>query len=266
MGLHNNDKNFRMVNSGNSEFDSNRFKPRSINGKAKKTVGIDAGAHMGDAIESVVSRILSPSTMMTVGYVGAGVCLTISIHAYSRLLVPALATSLPGDLGMIAGLALSVVLGAGLQALEIFPRLDVYFPGMAERLAVKLKLSPVAQPRSDSNSQSLLPKATDMAKNGAEKLFEEMKGASWIAYGIEAIGSLWAFQLLVNGNLNVPGVIGAAIAIVGFELCLKFAAWMKQVRLTARQSRHYREHKRRLHVAAEQDFNPNQGKSNQGEN
>ncbi|MBD1843998.1 hypothetical protein H6F89_11420 [Cyanobacteria bacterium FACHB-63] len=243
-----------QFHSGDSDFDKNRFNPKTTKQKPEKGVGIDAGAHLGDAIEDIFTRFLSPSLWMTAGYVGAGVCLAIGIHAYGRLLIPALAGSLPIPLDYFAGLTLSVVLGTGLQLLEIFPRIDSYFPGMAERLAVKLKLSPVAQPRADRNSPSLLPEATDMAKRSAEKLFKDMQGASVIAYGIETIGALWAFQIFTNGVLNVPGIIGAIIAIVGFEVCLKFSSWMKQLRLTARQSRHYREHQRRLKAEAAQDL------------
>lgn len=244
----------QQTRTGNSEFDNNRFTPKTTKDKPEKGVGIDAGAHLGDAIEGLVTRILSPSVMMTAGYIGAGICLTIGIHAYSRLLIPALAGALPIPLDYFAGFGLAIVLGAGLQLLEIFPRLDSYFPGMAERLAVKLKLSPVAQPRADQNSPSLLPKAADMAKQSSEKLFKDMQGASAIAYGIEILGSLWAFNLFANGALNVPGIIGAIIAIFGFEICLKFSSWMRQLRLTARQSRHYREHQRRLKAVAAQDL------------
>ncbi|MGG6266236.1 hypothetical protein ACQ4M3_05275 [Leptolyngbya sp. AN03gr2] len=248
------------VRTGNRDFDGNRFKPKSVNDKAEKSVGVDTGAQLGDFIEGLVTRLLSPSVMMVAGYVGAGVCLAIGIHAYGRLLIPALAGSLPIPLDYAAGVALSVVLGAGLQLLEIFPRLDTYFPGTAEQLAVKLKLSPVAQPKADRHSPSLLPQATDMAKTSSERLFKDMQGASAIAYGIETLGALWAFQLITAGTLNVPGIIGAIIAVVGFEICLKFSSWMKQIRLTARQSRHYREHQRRLRSEAAQDFNPQQPK------
>ncbi|MEP0919416.1 hypothetical protein NC981_21535 [Leptolyngbya sp. DQ-M1] len=247
-------KSTPQSHSGNSDFDAQRFNPKTTKHKPEKGVGIDAGAHLGDAIEDIVTRLLSPSVLMTAGYVGAGICLTIGIHAYSRLLVPALAGSLPIPLDYFAGMTLSIVLGTGLQLLEIFPRLDSYFPGMAEKLAVKLKLSPVAQPKADQNSPSLLPQAVDMAKRSSEKLFQDMQGASAIAYGIETIGALWAFQIFTGGVLNVPGIIGAIIAIVGFEICLKFSSWMKQLRLTARQSRHYREHQRRLKATAAQDL------------
>jgi hypothetical protein len=244
-----------MFHTGDSEFDANRFNPKKASDKPAKSVGIDAGAHFGDAIEGLVGRLLSPSTLMTAGYIGAGICLTISIHAYGRLLIPALAGSLPWGLDKPAGIALAVVLGIGLQMLEVFPRLGSYFPELADRLAVKLKLSPVAQPKEDANSPSLLPKATEMAKNASEKLFEHMQGASAIAYGIEILGSLWAFKIVVSGGLNVPGIIGAIIAIAGFEICLKFSTWMRQLRLTARQSRHYREHQRRLRAEAAQSLN-----------
>lgn len=243
-----------QTHSGNNDFDNNRFNPKTTKHKPEKGVGIDAGAHLGDAIEGLVTRLLSPSLMMTAGYIGAGVCLAVGVHAYGRLLIPALAGSLPLPFDRLAGLALSIVLGTGLQLLEIFPRLDSYFPGMAERLAVKLKLSPVAQPRANQNSPSLLPQAADMAKRSSERLFKDMQGASAIAYGTETIGALWAFQIFTAGVLNVPGIIGAIIAIVGFEICMKFSSWMRQLRLTARQSRHYREHQRRLKAEAAQDL------------
>ncbi|KAM3113048.1 hypothetical protein [Phormidesmis sp. 146-33] len=244
-----------QARTGDSDFDKTRFKAKHPNDKPEKGVGIDAGAHLGDSIEQLVTRLLSPSVMMAAGYVGAGICLTIGINAYSRLLIPALAGSLPLPFDFLAGLGLSIVLGAGLQLLEIFPRLDHYFPGTADRLAVKLKLSPVSQPREDANSPSLLPIVRDMAKRSAERLFEDMQGASAIAYGIETIGALWAFPLIKLGALNIPGLIGAIVAVAGFEICLKFSAWMRQLRLTARQSRHYREHQRRLKAASLQDFN-----------
>lgn len=242
------------THTGNRERDNNRFNAKGFNDEADKPVSADLGANAGDAVDGLFTRLLSPSVMMTAGYFGAGICLSVGIYAYSRLLVPALATALPMGLGVMAGYGLSVVLGTGLQLLEIFPRLDKYFPEMAARLAVKLKLSPIPQPSSNKHSPSLLPRANEMAKSGSEDLFKDMNGASCLAYGIEALGSLWAFQLFVAGTLNVPGLIGATVAILGFEVCLKFVAWMKLIRLNARQSRHYREHIKTLRIEAEQSL------------
>ena len=242
------------AHTGNRNVDRERFESKDFKDKADRPVSIDVGANAGDMVDGLFSRLLSPSVMMTLGYAGAGICLSVGIYAYSRLLVPALAGSLPLGFGMLAGYGLSLVLGTGLQLLEVFPRLSRYFPEQAARLAIKLKLTPVPQPKEDANSPSLLPKANELAKDGHENLFKDMQGASALAYGLEALAALWTFKLMVAGALNVPGVIGAVIAIAGFEICLSFVAWMKLIRLNARQSRHYREHIKALRVEAEQSL------------
>lgn len=242
--------------TGNSKVDSKRGQIKDFDDKADKPVGVDAGANFGDGVEWVFNRLLSPTTMMFLGYAAAGICLGVSITAYSRLIIPALAGSLPLGLGYLAGAGLSVAIGMGLQALEIFPKLHVYFPDLAERLAVKLKLNPVANPRVDKNSPTLLPIMSEHAKKAHEQIFLDMIKVGVIAYAIEALGSLWAFQLITAlGTLNVSGVIGAIVAVIGFEVCVKFATMMKQIRLNARESRKYREHKRKLNAIAAIDLN-----------
>jgi hypothetical protein len=233
--------------TGNPKVDERRGQIKSFDDKADKPVGMDAGASFGDFIEGLVKRVLSPTTMMFLGYAGAGVCLAVSITAYSRIIIPALAGTLPLGFDWLAGAALSLTVGMGLQALEIFPQLHIYFPDLAERLAVKLKLNPVVNPRTDRNSPSLLPIMSERAKKAHEQIFADMARVGVIAYGIEALGSLWAFQLFTaTGTLNLTGVVGALVAVVGFEVCVKFATMMKQIRLNARESRKFREHKRRL--------------------
>jgi hypothetical protein len=244
------------VATGDRKVDSDRAKIKSFDDEAAKPVGMDAGATFGDAVEGFMKRLLSPTTMMFLGYAGAGICLGVSVTAYSRVIIPALAGSLPLGLGYLAGVGLSLSIGMGLQALEIFPQLHIYFPDLAERLAVKLKLNPVANPREDKNSPSLLPIMSERAKKAHEAIFEDMAKVGVIAYGIEALGSLWAFQLFTAaGMLNVAGVIGALIAVIGFEVCIKFATMMKQIRLNARESRKYREHKRILMAESAADLN-----------
>jgi hypothetical protein len=241
--------------TGNPKVDERRGQIKQFDDKADKPVGVDAGATFGDAVEGFVKRALSPTSMMFLGYVGAGVCLTVSVTAYSRVIIPALEGALPLGFDWLAGAALSLTVGMGLQALEIFPQLHVYFPDLAERLTVKLKLNPIPQPKSDRNSPSLLPVMSERTKKAHEQIFNDMARVGVIAYGIEAIGSLWAFQLFTAaGTLNVPGVFGALIAVLGFEACIKFATMMKQIRLNARESRKYREHKKRLNSESSADL------------
>jgi hypothetical protein len=244
------------MNTGDKETDDSRAKIKGFDDEADKPVGADAGATIGDFGEGLVKRLLSPTTMMFLGYGGPGVCLAVSITAYHRLIGPDLMGTLPLGLDWFAGICLAVVIGAGLQALEIFPRLETYFPDLAERLVVKLKLNPVPSPRSDKNSPSLLPIMANRTKKAQETIFQEMERTGAVAYGIESMGSLWTFQLFTaSGALNVPGVVGALVAVVGFEQCLKFATMMRQLRLTARESRKYREHKRGLMLEADIDLN-----------
>lgn len=233
--------------TGSREVDDRRSSIKDFKDEADKPVGMDAGASFGDFIEGLVKRVLSPTTMMFLGYAGAGVCLAVSVTAYSRIIIPALAGTLPLGFDWLAGAALSLTVGMGLQALEIFPKLHIYFPDLAERLVVKLKLNPVANPRADRNSPSLLPIMSERAKKAHEQIFSDMAKVGAIAYGIEALGSLWAFPLFTTtGTLNLTGVVGALVAVIGFEVCVKFATMMKQIRLSARESRKFREHKRRL--------------------
>jgi hypothetical protein len=235
------------THTGDKPTDERRAKIKGFEDEADQPVGVDAGASLGDAIEGFVKRVLSPTTMMFLGYAGAGICLAVSITAYSRIIIPALSGTLPLGFDWFAGAALSLTIGMGLQALEIFPQLPIYFPDLAERLTVKLKLNPVPNPKADKNSPSLLPIMSERTKKAHEAIFEDMGRVGAIAYGIEALGSLWAFQLFTAaGTLNLAGVVGALIAVIGFEVCIKFATMMKQIRLNARESRKYREHKRIL--------------------
>jgi hypothetical protein len=246
----------KPVATGHKPTDERRASIKNFEDQPDKPVGVDAGAWLGDFIEGLVKRGLSPTAMMFLGYVGAGVCLAVSIFAYHRLIGPALVGTLPLGLDWLAGVGLAVVIGSGLQALEVFPRLETYFPDLAEQLTVKLKLNPVPSPRSDRHSPSLLPLMNDRTKKAQEGIFQEMERTGTVSYGIESIGSLWTFSILTAaGTLNVAGVIGALISIFGFEVCLKFATMMRSLRLNARESRKFREHKRRLMADSAADLN-----------
>jgi hypothetical protein len=246
----------KPVATGHNPTDERRSKIKGFEDEADKPVGADAGASFGDFIEGLVKRVLSPTTMMFLGYAGAGVCLAVSVTAYSRVIVPALAGALPLGFDLLAGVGLAVVIGTGLQALEVFPRLETYFPDLAERLTVKLKLNPVPSPKADRHSPTLLPLMNDRTKKAQEGIFQEMERTGACAYGIETLGALWAFQLFTAaGTLNLTGVVGAIVAVVGFEVCLKFATMMRSLRLTARESRKFREHKRRLMADSAADLN-----------
>ena len=242
------------VNTGSKDFDQTRFKPKGENETPDKPVGIDLGAWLGDFIEGLFERGISPSWLMFVAFVGAGICLAISVYGYSRIFVPGISQAVPGFLGYLAGWGLSIVGAVGTQTLEIFPKLPEYMPGLADRLAVKLKLNPTIQPKEDSNSPSLLPKANQWAKNAHEELFDSMVAGRWGAYGFETFGALWAFRLVVAGVLNVPGLVAAAVAVAGFEQCVKFGAWMRTLRLNRHESRKYRETKKELRSKAAQSL------------
>jgi hypothetical protein len=219
-------------------------------------VETDYGAAIGDFVENAFRRGLSPSAMMFLGYLGATICLAISIYAYHRLIGPALIGALPWGFDWIAGFCLAVIIACGLNALEIFPNLETYFPQIARRLVVKLKLSPVPDPPIDRYSPSLLRPMANRAKRAQESIFKEMEQTGTVAYGIESLGALWAFQLFTStGALNLPGAIAALFAIVGFEQCLKFASMMRELRLTAKEARIFAQHEKGLKSLSVADLN-----------
>ena len=241
--------------TGDRQTDERRERIKDFDDAIDGEVATDLGASIGDFVEMAFRRGLSPSSMMFLGYLGATICLAISIYAYHRLIGPALIGSLPWGFDWIAGFCLAVVIACGLNALEIFPKLEVYFPSIARRLVVKLKLSPVPDPRADRYSPSLLRPMSDRAKKAQESIFKEMEQTGVVAYGIESIGALWAFQLFTStGALNLPGAIAALFAIVGFEQCLKFASMMRELRLTAKESRIFAEHEKGLKALSVADL------------
>jgi hypothetical protein len=106
----------KPVATGHKPTDERRASIKNFEDQPDKPVGVDAGAWLGDFIEGLVKRGLSPTAMMFLGYVGAGVCLAVSIFAYHRLIGPALVGTLPLGLDWLAGVGLAVVIGTGLTS------------------------------------------------------------------------------------------------------------------------------------------------------
>jgi hypothetical protein len=254
-----------QTHTGDREFDRDRLQTRDVDDEPEKEQKASPGAHAGDLIDWLAGSILSPGFLMTLGYAGCGFSLAVGTLSYTILVTPFcvstfgpfVGVTIAGSIGLLTAAALSLAV----QGLEIMPRLPKYFPVLAERLAVKLALSRVAQPKPTSNTPSLLPEANRWAKNSHKALFAKAETASNCAYVLEVIGALNAFKLVtlaasgaIATNLSLPAVFGVIAATVGFELCLVFVSLVKQFRLTARESRKYNQLKANQRAEADIDL------------
>ena len=234
--------NIPDVHTGNQDFDNGRLNTKGFNDKAEKPVRGEFWTGVGDFVDGVGSVVLSPNFGMILGYGGAGLCLAASVTGYQALFP---------SLGLInAGLALAV------QYVQILPRMAEYFPEHADRLTLKLGLTRYLDPKVTNESPTLLEEVKDWAKNAEKKQLKLVVNVSTLLYVVEFLGQAKAFKVIDPKTMQLmPEAIFLLLAgTIGFECCLFFTKWMKSQRLTGRQSRKYKELKRKKLIEAEQQF------------
>ncbi len=232
----------KQVNSGSEAFDAGRLNAKGLDDKAEKPIRGEFWAGVGDAIDGFGKVLLSPNFGMILGYFGAGTCLVVSAIGYGNLL------------GWMPIFAAPLALAS--QFIQLLPRLPKYFPEQADRLTLKLGLTRYLDPAEHKDSPTLLTETKEWARSAAKKRQGAMETASALVYLMEFIGAANAFQVINPVTMQlVPGGVFAMIAgVIGFEICLVFTEWMKGLRLTSRESRKYREMKRKQQIEAEQAF------------
>lgn len=230
------------VNTGNQDFDAGRMNAKGFDDKAEKPVRGEFWAAVGDCFDGVGKILLSPNFGMILGYMGAGYCLSVSVVGYSNLLGIAMLGAAP--------------IAMASQFLQILPRLPKYFPEQADRLTLKLGLTRYLDPKEAANSPTLLTETKEWAREGAKRRQGMMETASIILYILEFVGGATAFQVFnpVTLALVPSGIWSLVCAVIGFEACMVFVEWMKGLRLTSRESRKYKELKRKQRIEAEQSF------------
>ena len=208
--------------------------------KEKQPMASPASA-IGDGFSSIVNFLIDHNTLMSLGYAGAGLCLSMAIGGYSRVFIPLLSGVLGApQLGMITGSAIAALTACYVQYIQIAPRLAQYDADIADKLAYKLGMRRFVNPESHSDSPTLLRKAKHWARNAHEKAQRESEMGSLIAYLFESIGAFFAFPIIVNGTLNLGALFLAFLAVRGFETAFKFASKQKSLRLTMRDSQKYK--------------------------
>lgn len=230
-----------QAHTGNTEFDSNRLKTKGFNDKPEATAKGDVMALIGDWVDGLGKLLLSHNTGMILGYMGAGWCLYKSAIGW---------TVLTGNPFVGAGVALAE------QYLELLPRMAQYFPSIADRLTFKLAMTKFIDPKVKDNHPTLLAEAKDWGREAHKKRQRTMETVSLICYLLAFVSAAMAFQVWNPRlmTLNPQGVFDVLQAVIGFEVCMIFAQWMKSNRLTHRQSRQYNELKRKQRLATEQEL------------
>lgn len=230
------------ANTGNTEFDNSRMNSKGFNDAPEKPVRGEFWAGVGDVVDGFGKVLLSPNFGMILGYAGAGYCLTLSAIGYGGLL------------GVAPILAAPLALGS--QFLQLLPRLPKYFPEQADRLTLKLGLTRYLNPKEHADNPSLLSETKEWARDAHKKRQRTMEAVSAALYLMEFIGGASAFQVFNPATMMLmPGGVWSLLcAVIGFEACMVFVEWMKGLRLTSRESRKYREKKRKQQIEAEQAF------------
>ena len=231
------------THTGNKEFDSNRLNTKSFNDKPEKPIRGEFMAKVGDLVDGIGTGIISPQFGMILGYAAVGACFTASVMGY-RALFPSLGF-------------LNIGLAGIIQYIQLLPRMNEYFPEHADRLTLKLGLTRYLDPKVTDQSPTLLTEAKQWAKNADKKMLELVLAVSSILYIVELLGQAKAFQVIdpKTMQLQPEGIFLLLAGTVGFECSLLFTKWMKTQRLTSRQSRKYKEFKKRQQIEAEQAFN-----------
>jgi len=208
--------------------------------KEKQPMASPASA-IGDSSSSIINFLFDHNVLMSLGYAGAGLCLSMAIGGYSRVFIPLLSGVLgTPQLGMITGSAIAALTACYVQYIQIAPRLAQYDPDIADKLAFKLGRRRFVNPESHADSPTLLRKAKNWARNAHEKAQRESEMGSLVAYLFESIGAFFAFPIIVNGTLNLGALFLAFLAVRGFETAFKFASKQKSLRLTMRDSQKYK--------------------------
>jgi len=208
--------------------------------KEKQPMASPASA-IGDSSSSIINFLFDHNVLMSLGYAGAGLCLSMAIGGYSRVFIPLLSGVLgTPQLGMITGSAIAALTACYVQYIQIAPRLAQYDADIADKLAYKLGMRRFVNPESHADSPTLLRKAKNWARNAHEKAQRESEMGSLVAYLFESIGAFFAFPIIVNGTLNLGALFLAFLAVRGFETAFKFASKQKSLRLTMRDSQKYK--------------------------
>jgi len=208
--------------------------------KEKQPMASPASA-IGDSSSSIINFLFDHNVLMSLGYAGAGLCLSMAIGGYSRVFIPLLSGVLGApQLGIITGSAIAALTACYVQYIQIAPRLAQYDADIADKLAYKLGMKRFVNPDSHADSPTLLPKAKHWARNAHLKAQRESEMGSLVAYLFESIGAFFAFPIIVNGTLNLGALFLAFLAVRGFETAFKFASKQKSLRLTMRESQKYK--------------------------
>lgn len=208
--------------------------------KEKQPMASPASA-IGDGFSSIVNFLLDHNTLMSLGYAGAGLCLSMSIYGYSRVFTPLLSgVSGTSQIGIITGSAIAALIACYVQFMQIAPRLAQYDADIADKIAYKLGMKRFVNPDVHDDSPTLLKKVKSWARKASERSQSESEMGSLVAYLFESIGAFFAFPIVVNGILNLGALFLALVAVCGFETAFKFASVQKSLRLTSRDSQGYK--------------------------
>ena len=231
------------VHTGDKDFDNNRLNTKGFNDKTEKPVRGEFWAGVGDLIDGIGTIVLSSNFGMILGYMGAGGCLVASVMGYNALF-PTLG-------------AINIGLAFAVQYVQILPRMAQYFPEHADRMTLKLGLTRYLDPKVTEQSPSLLTETKEWARNAHKKQLTLVVTVSTILYIVEFLGQAKAFKVFDPQTFQLipEGIFLLLAGTVGFECCLFFVKWMKGQRLTSRESRKYREMKRKQQIEAEASFN-----------
>jgi hypothetical protein len=233
----------RSTNTGDSAFDTNRFKAKGMNHKKRKGPMGSPLALVGDVVDNIFSNIFSPDTLITICYTLAGASLTVSAYGWHQLLGGS-----QWYMALVGALAAVIE-----QAIEIYPRLPTYFPEFADKLTYKLSTQKFINPPSSGNSPSLLDESKNWARTADEKLHNLASAASNVMYLLALGGALMSFQVIdyKTWTFDSRGLIWVVIAVAAFEAFLFAAQYFKLFKLSFRQSRQYKEQGQRNRLAAE---------------
>ena len=209
--------------------------------KEKQPMASPASA-IGDGVSAFFKLATDHNTLMSAGYAGAVLCLSLSIAGYSRVFVPLMAgVAGTSGLGLITGSAIAVMTACFVQYIQVAPRLAEYDPDLADKKAFKLGQRRFVDPDEHRDSPTMLRRVKGWARKGHEKLHLESVTGSWAAYLFEAVGAFFAFPIVAaGGTLNLGALFLAVLAVRGFETAFKFASSQNAMRLTGRESQEYK--------------------------
>jgi len=212
-----------------------------FNDKREKQPMASPASAIGDGFSSIVGFLLDHNTLMSLGYAGAGLCLSMSIYGYSRVFTPLLSgVSGTSQIGIITGSAIAALIACYVQFMQIAPRIAQYDADIADKIAYKLGMKRFVNPDVHDDSPTLLKRVKSWARNAHKRSQGESEMGSLVAYLFESVGAFFAFPIVVNGILNLGALFLALVAVCGFETAFKFASVQKSLRLTSRDSQGYK--------------------------